>query len=119
MAVYAWARGRQFKGTVAFNCLWPRHGIRHGCDPQRYWAATRACKAAAKPRSWPMRLRDLQSPGKECSGNFLSTTSTDGQGVTTLRPYAVSPGTPLRRLIRAAAGARNAVWTELIGEWRR
>ncbi len=111
MSIYAWARAAEFKGKVAFNCLWPRTGIATAAI-RNVLGGDEGMKACRKPEIMADAAYAIfNRPAKECSGNFfIDDEVLAAEGVTNFDPYAVSPGTPLMPdFFVPAAGARTVV----------
>ena len=96
MSVYAWAMAAEFKGKVAFNCLWPRTGIATAAI-RNVLGGDEGMKACRKPEIMADAAYAIfNRPAKACSGNFfIDDEVLAAEGVTDLDKYAVSPGTPL------------------------
>jgi len=111
MSVYAWAMAAEFKGKVAFNCLWPRTGIATAAI-RNVLGGDEGMKACRKPEIMADAAYAIfDRPLKECSGNFfIDDEVLTTEGVTDFDQYAVSPGTPLMPdFFVPAAGARTVV----------
>jgi citronellol/citronellal dehydrogenase len=111
MSVYAWAMAAEFKGKVAFNCLWPRTGIATAAI-RNVLGGDDGMKACRKPEIMADAAHAIfNRPAKECSGNFfIDDEVLTAEGVTNFEQYAVSPGTPLMPdFFVPAAGARTVV----------
>jgi len=111
MSVYAWAMAAEFKGKVAFNCLWPRTGIATAAI-RNVLGGDDGMKACRKPEIMADAAYAIfNRPFKECSGNFfIDDEVLAAEGVTNFDQYAVSPGTPLMPdFFVPAAGARTVV----------
>ena len=111
MSVYAWAMAAEFKGKVAFNCLWPRTGIATAAI-RNVLGGDEGMKACRKPEIMADAAYAIfNRPFKECSGNFfIDDEVLAAEGVTNFDQYAVSPGTPLMPdFFVPAAGARTVV----------
>ncbi len=96
MSVYAWAMAEEFKGKIAFNCLWPRTGIATAAIAN-VLGGDEGMKACRKPEIMADAAHAILSrPAKDCTGNFFMDDEVlAAEGVTDLEQYAVSPGTPL------------------------
>jgi citronellol/citronellal dehydrogenase len=96
MSIYAWAMAAEFKGKVAFNCLWPRTGIATAAI-RNVLGGDEGMKACRKPEIMADAAYAIfNRPAKDCSGNFfIDDEVLAAEGVTDLDRYAVSPGTPL------------------------
>lgn len=96
MSVYAWAMAAEFKGKVAFNCLWPRTGIATAAI-RNVLGGDEGMKACRKPEIMgDAAYAILNRPATECTGNFfIDDEVLAAEGVTDFDKYAVSPGTPL------------------------
>src|SRR5471032_835896 len=111
MSVYAWAMAAEFKGKVAFNCLWPRTGIATAAI-RNVLGGDEGMKACRKPEIMADAAYAIfNRPFKECTGNFfIDDEVLTAGGVTNFDQYAVSPGTPLMPdFFVPAAGARTVV----------
>lgn len=111
MSVYAWAMAAEFKGKVAFNCLWPRTGIATAAI-RNVLGGDEGMKACRKPEIMgDAAYVILNRPAKDCTGNFfIDDEVLAAEGVTDLDKYAVSPGTPLMPdFFVPAPGARTVV----------
>jgi len=111
MSIYAWAMAAEFKGKVAFNCLWPRTGIATAAI-RNVLGGDEGMKACRKPEIMADAAYAIfNRPFKECSGNFfIDDEVLAAEGVTNFDQYAVSPGTPLMPdFFVPAAGARTVV----------
>jgi citronellol/citronellal dehydrogenase len=111
MSVYAWAMAEEFKGRIAFNCLWPRTGIATAAI-QNVLGGDEGMKRCRKPEIMAdAAYAILNRPAKECTGNFfIDDEVLAAEGVTDFDQYAVSPGTPLMPdFFVPAAGARTLV----------
>ena len=111
MSVYAWAMAAEFKGKVAFNCLWPRTGIATAAI-RNVLGGDEGMKACRKPEIMgDAAYAILNRPAKDCTGNFfIDDEVLAAEGVTDLDKYAVSPGTPLMPdFFVPAPGARTVV----------
>ena len=96
MSVYAWAMAAEFKGKVAFNCLWPRTGI-----------ATAAIQFALGGEAGMRQCRTVEimadaahaifeKPARQFTGNFLIDDSfLYAEGERDFDKYRVDPNTPL------------------------
>ena len=96
MSVYAWAMAAEFKGKVAFNCLWPRTGIATAAI-RNVLGGDEGMKACRKPEIMADAAYAIfNRPARDCSGNFfIDDEVLAAEGVTNFDQYAVSPGTPL------------------------
>ncbi len=96
MSVYAWAMAAEFKGKVAFNCLWPRTGIATAAI-RNVLGGDEGMKACRKPEIMADAAYVLfNRPARDCTGNFfIDDEVLAAEGVTDFDKYAVSPGTPL------------------------
>jgi citronellol/citronellal dehydrogenase len=96
MSVYAWAMAAEFKGKVAFNCLWPRTGIATAAI-RNVLGGDEGMKACRKPEIMgDAAYAIFNRSAKECTGNFfIDDEVLAAEGVTDLDQYAVSPGTKL------------------------
>jgi citronellol/citronellal dehydrogenase len=96
MSVYAWAMAAEFKGKVAFNCLWPRTGIATAAI-RNVLGGDEGMKACRKPEIMADAAYAIfNRPAKDCTGNFfIDDEVLTAEGVTNFDQYAVSPGTPL------------------------
>ncbi|MBS0539708.1 MAG: NAD(P)-dependent oxidoreductase [Proteobacteria bacterium] len=111
MSVYAWAMAAEFKGKVAFNCLWPRTGIATAAI-RNVLGGDEGMKACRKPEIMADAAYAIfNRPAKDCTGNFfIDDEVLAAEGVTDLDKYAVSPGTPLMPdFFVPAPGARTVV----------
>jgi citronellol/citronellal dehydrogenase len=111
MSVYAWAMAAEFKGKVAFNCLWPRTGIATAAI-RNVLGGDDGMKACRKPEIMADAAYAIfNRPFKECTGNFfIDDEVLAAEGMTNFDQYAVSPGTPLMPdFFVPAAGARTVV----------
>ena len=111
MSVYAWAMAAEFKGKVAFNCLWPRTGIATAAI-RNVLGGDEGMKACRKPEIMADAAYAIfNRPFKDCSGNFFIDDEVLAAGGTTnFDQYAVSPGTPLMPdFFVPAPGARTVV----------
>jgi citronellol/citronellal dehydrogenase len=111
MSVYAWAMAEEFKGKVAFNCLWPRTGIATAAI-QNILGGEEGMKRCRKPEIMADAAYAIfNRPAASCSGNFfIDDEVLAAEGVTDFDPYAVSPGTPLMPdFFVPAPGARTVV----------
>jgi citronellol/citronellal dehydrogenase len=111
MSVYAWAMAEEFKGKIAFNCLWPRTGIATAAIAN-VLGGEEGMKRCRKPEIMADAAHAILSrPAMECSGNFFMDDEVlAAEGVTDLDKYAVSPGTPLMPdFFVPAPGARTVV----------
>ena len=111
MSVYAWAMAAEFKGKVAFNCLWPRTGIATAAI-RNVLGGDEGMKACRKPEIMADAAYAIfNRPSGECSGNFfIDDEVLAAEGVMNFDQYAVSPGTPLMPdFFVPAAGARTVV----------
>jgi hypothetical protein len=115
MSVYAWAMAAEFKGKIAFNCLWPAHRHRHGRHPEH---PGRRGRHEAMPQARDhgrCRLRHLQSPGQGLHRNFFID---DGcwrpRALPIFDKYAVSPGTAACPTSSCPAPARARPSPELV-----
>src|SRR4029450_96257 len=86
----------EFKGKIAFNCLWPRTGIATAAI-QNILGGEDGMKRCRKPEI----MGDAASPLSPRPARPAPRTSSTppealaAEGVTDLDKYAVSPGTPL------------------------
>jgi citronellol/citronellal dehydrogenase len=96
MSVYAWAMAAEFKGKVAFNCLWPRTGIATAAI-RNVLGGDEGMKACRKPEIMADAAYAIfNRPARDCSGNFfIDDEVLAAEGVTNFDQYAVSPGTKL------------------------
>jgi citronellol/citronellal dehydrogenase len=96
MSVYAWAMAAEFKGKVAFNCLWPRTGIATAAI-RNVLGGDEGMKACRKPEIMADAAYAIfNRPAKDCTGTFfIDDEVLTAEGVTNFDQYAVSPGTPL------------------------
>ncbi len=96
MSVYAWAMAEEFKGKIAFNCLWPRTAIATAAI-QNILGGDDGMKRCRKPEIMADAAYAIfNRPAKDCSGNFfIDDEVLAAEGVTDFDQYAVSPGTPL------------------------
>jgi pimeloyl-ACP methyl ester carboxylesterase len=120
MSVYAWAMAEEFKGKIAFNCLWPRTGIATAAIAN-VLGGDEGMKRCRKPEIMAdAAYAILSRPAKDCSGNFFMDDEVlAAEGVTDLDQYAVSPGTPLMPdFFVPAPGARTVVG-RADRSWRR
>ncbi len=111
MSVYAWAMAAEFKGRVAFNCLWPRTGIATAAI-RNVLGGDEGMKACRKPEIMADAAYVLfNRPARDCTGNFfIDDEVLAAEGVTDFDKYAVSPGTPLMPdFFVPAKGARTVV----------
>ena len=111
MSVYAWAMAAEFKGKVAFNCLWPRTGIATAAI-RNVLGGDEGMKACRKPEIMADAAYAIfNPPAKDCTGNFfIDDEVLTTEGVTNFDKYAVSPGTPLMPdFFVPADGARTVV----------
>ena len=111
MSVYAWAMAEEFKGKVAFNCLWPRTGIATAAI-QNILGGEEGMKRCRKPEIMADAAYAIfNRPAASCSGNFfIDDEVLAAEGVTDFDRYAVSPGTKLMPdFFVPAAGARTVV----------
>ncbi len=111
MSVYAWAMAAEFKGKVAFNCLWPRTGIATAAI-RNVLGGDEGMKACRKPEIMgDAAYAIFNRPAKDCTGNFfIDDEVLAAEGTTNFDQYAVSPGTPLMPdFFVPAAGARTVV----------
>ena len=111
MSVYAWAMAEEFKGKIAFNCLWPRTGIATAAI-QNILGGEDGMKRCRKPEIMAdAAYAILNRPAKTCTGNFfIDDEVLAAEGVTNFDKYAVSPGTPLMPdFFVPAADARTVV----------
>ena len=111
MSVYAWAMAAEFKGKVAFNCLWPRTGIATAAI-RNVLGGDEGMKACRKPEIMADAAYAIfNRPAKDCTGNFfIDDEVLTAEGVTNFDKYAVSPGTPLMPdFFVPADGARTVV----------
>jgi citronellol/citronellal dehydrogenase len=111
MSVYAWAMAAEFKGKVAFNCLWPRTGIATAAI-RNVLGGDEGMKACRKPEIMADAAYAIfNRPAKDCAGNFfIDDEVLTAEGVTDFDTYAVSPGTPLMPdFFVPAPGARTVV----------
>jgi citronellol/citronellal dehydrogenase len=111
MSVYAWAMAEEFKGKIAFNCLWPRTGIATAAI-QNILAGEEGMKRCRKPEIMADAAHAiLNRPARTCSGNFfIDDEVLASEGVQDFDKYAVSPGTPLMPdFFVPAPGARTLV----------
>jgi citronellol/citronellal dehydrogenase len=111
MSVYAWAMAAEFKGKVAFNCLWPRTGIATAAI-RNVLGGDEGMKACRKPEIMADAAYAIfNRPAKDCTGNFfIDDEVLAAEGVTDLDKYAVAPGTPLMPdFFVPATGARTVV----------
>jgi len=111
MSVYAWAMAEEFRGKIAFNCLWPRTGIATAAI-QNILGGDEGMKRCRKPEIMADAAHAiLTRPARDCSGNFFIDDEVLGAaGETDFDKYAVSPGTPLMPdFFVPAAGARTVV----------
>src|SRR5882757_9569925 len=109
MSVYAWAMAAEFKGKVAFNCLWPRTGIATAAI-RNVLGGDEGMKRCRKPEIMADAAHAILSrPAKTCTGNFfIDDEVLTAEGVTDFDQYAVSPGTKLMPdFFVPAAGART------------
>src|SRR3954469_4090114 len=66
MSVYAWAMAEEFKGKVAFNCLWPRTGIPPAAI-RNVLGGDEGMKACRKPENMADAAYAIfNRPAKEC-----------------------------------------------------
>ena len=111
MSVYAWAMAAEFKGKVAFNCLWPRTGIATAAI-RNVLGGDEGMKACRKPEIMgDAAYAIFNRPAKDCTGNFfIDDEVLAAEGTTNFDQYAVSPGTPLMPdFFVPAPGARTVV----------
>ncbi len=111
MSVYAWAMAAEFKGKVAFNCLWPRTGIATAAI-RNVLGGDEGMKACRKPEIMADAAYAIfNRPARDCTGNFfIDDEVLAAEGVTDFDKYAVSPGTPLMPdFFVPATGARTVV----------
>ena len=111
MSVYAWAMAAEFKGKVAFNCLWPRTGIATAAI-RNVLGGDEGMKACRKPEIMADAAHAIfNRPAKTCTGNFfIDDEVLTAEGVTDFEQYAVSPGTKLMPdFFVPAPGARTVV----------
>ena len=111
MSVYAWAMAAEFKGKVAFNCLWPRTGIATAAI-RNVLGGDEGMKACRKPEIMgDAAYAIFNRPAKDCTGNFfIDDEVLTAEGTTNFDQYAVSPGTPLMPdFFVPAPGARTVV----------
>ena len=111
MSVYAWAMAEEFKGKIAFNCLWPRTGIATAAI-RNILGGDDGMKACRKPEIMgDAAYAIFNRPAKNCSGNFfIDDEVLAAEGVKDFDKYAVSPGTPLMPdFFVPAPGARTLV----------
>jgi citronellol/citronellal dehydrogenase len=111
MSVYAWAMAEEFKGKIAFNCLWPRTGIATAAI-QNILGGEDGMKRCRKPEIMADAAYAIfNRPAKTCTGNFfIDDEVLAAEGVTNFDKYAVSPGTPLMPdFFVPAEGARTVV----------
>jgi citronellol/citronellal dehydrogenase len=111
MSVYAWAMAEEFKGKIAFNCLWPRTGIATAAI-QNILGGEDGMKRCRKPEIMADAAYAIfNRPAKTCTGNFfIDDEVLAAEGVTNFDKYAVSPGTPLMPdFFVPAQGARTVV----------
>jgi citronellol/citronellal dehydrogenase len=96
MSVYAWAMAAEFKGKVAFNCLWPRTGIATAAI-RNVLGGDEGMKACRKPEIMADAAYAIfNRPFKDCTGNFfIDDEVLAAEGTTNFDRYAVLPGTPL------------------------
>jgi citronellol/citronellal dehydrogenase len=96
MSVYAWAMAAEFKGKVAFNCLWPRTGIATAAI-RNVLGGDEGMKACRKPEIMADAAYAIfNRPFKDCTGNFfIDDEVLAAEGTTNFDQYAVLPGTPL------------------------
>jgi citronellol/citronellal dehydrogenase len=111
MSVYAWAMAEEFKGRIAFNCLWPRTGIATSAI-QNMLGGEEGMKRCRKPEIMADAAHAIfERPARQCTGNFfIDDEVLAAEGVTNFDHYAVSPGTPLMPdFFVPAEGARTVV----------
>ena len=111
MSVYAWAMADEFRGRIAFNCLWPRTGIATAAI-RNILAGDEGMKACRKPEIMADAAHAvLCRRAADCTGNFfIDDEVLAAEGVTDFDRYAVSPGTPLMPdFFVPAPGARTVV----------
>ena len=111
MSVYAWAMAAEFKGKIAFNCLWPRTGIATAAI-QNILGGEDGMKRCRKPEIMADAAYAIfNRPAKTCTGNFfIDDEVLAAEGITNFDKYAVSPGTPLMPdFCVPAEGARTVV----------
>ena len=111
MSVYAWAMAEEFKGKIAFNCLWPRTGIATAAI-QNILGGEDGMKRCRKPEIMADAAHAIfNRPAKTCTGNFfIDDEVLAAEGVADFDKYAVSPGTPLMPdFFVPAEGARTVV----------
>jgi citronellol/citronellal dehydrogenase len=111
MSVYAWAMAAEFKGKIAFNCLWPRTGIATAAI-RNVLGGDEGMKACRKPEIMgDAAYAIFNRRATDCTGNFfIDDEVLAAEGVTDLDKYAVSPGTTLMPdFFVPAAGARTVV----------
>ena len=111
MSVYAWAMAEEFKGKIAFNCVWPRTGIATAAI-QNILGGEDGMKRCRKPEIMADAAYAIfNRPAKTCTGNFfIDDEVLAAEGVTNFDKYAVSPGTPLMPdFFVPAEGARTVV----------
>ncbi|WP_422000137.1 SDR family oxidoreductase [Reyranella sp.] len=111
MSVFAWAMAEEFKGRIAFNCLWPRTGIATAAI-QNVLGGEEGMKRCRKPEIMADAAHAiLCRPAATCTGNFfIDDEVLAAEGITDLDRYAVSPGTPLMPdFFVPADGARTVV----------
>jgi citronellol/citronellal dehydrogenase len=111
MSVYAWAMAEEFKGKVAFNCLWPRTGIATSAI-RNILGGDEGLKACRKPEIMgDAAYAIFNKPAKDCSGNFfIDDEVLAAAGVTDFEQYAVAPGHKLMPdFFVPAPGARTVV----------
>jgi citronellol/citronellal dehydrogenase len=117
MSIYAWAMAAEFKGdaqgrgSIAFNCLWPRTGIATAAI-QNILGGEDGMKRCRKPEIMADAAYAIfNRPARDCTGNFfIDDEVLAAEGVTDFDQYAVSPGTPLMPdFFVPAPGARTVV----------
>ena len=111
MSVFAWSMAEEFRGRIAFNCLWPRTGIATSAI-QNILGGDEGMKRCRKPEIMADAAHAvLCRKAADCSGNFfIDDEVLAAEGVTDFDRYAVSPGTPLMPdFFVPAPGARTVV----------
>ena len=71
ISIYAWAMSEEFKGKIAFNCLWPRTGIATAAIAN-VLGGEEGMKRCRKPEIMADAAHAiLDRPAKDCTGNFF------------------------------------------------
>jgi citronellol/citronellal dehydrogenase len=96
MSVYAWAMAEEFKGRIAFNCLWPRTGIATAAIAN-VLGGDEGMKRCRKPEIMADAAYAIfNRPSRQATGNFyIDEEVLRAEGVTDFSKYAPGSEGPL------------------------